>query len=135
MILSDHDIKIALENGQIKIDPYLSEALQPASYDLRLSNNFLIFDETNFTCIDVKKPVDGLMREVTILDGDAFILHPGQFALGVTMEKVGVNNELVWRLEGKSSLGRLGVLVHATAGFIDPGNYLKPTLELHNVGN
>jgi len=109
--------------------------LQPASIDLRLGNRFLIFDKANFSAIDVRKPLDNFMKETSIGGDKPFILHPGEFALGVIHEWVGVGHDMVGRLEGKSSLGRLGLIVHATAGFLDPGNCLHMTLELHNLGN
>lgn len=134
MILSDRDIKIAIKDGRIKVEPFEPKLIQPASIDLRLGNKFLIFKNTKHYVIDVKKPVDDLMEEIIIKDGEPFILHPGEFALGNTFEKVGVADDMVGRLEGKSSLGRIGLIIHATAGYLDPGNYLKLTLELHNVG-
>jgi len=134
MILSDKDILKAIEKGQIKIDPFEKKFIQPASVDLRLDNQFLIFKNAIHSCIDVKKPVDDLMEKVVISDGDFFVIHPGEFALGLTYEMVGVGDNMVGRLEGKSSLGRLGVIIHATAGYLDPGNHLKLTLELSNLG-
>lgn len=133
MILSDRDIEKALANGRITIDPLFPNAIQPASVDLHLGNIFLVFDTTLASEIDVKQPIDHLMRRVEIKDDQPFILHPGEFALGMTVEKTGFGNDIVGRLEGKSSLGRLGIIIHATAGYIDPGNSLHPTLELHNI--
>lgn len=134
MILSDRDIKKSLESGRISVTPYEPSRLQPASIDLRLDKTFLIFDTVNHHVIDVKEPVDGLMRRVEIDESMPFVLHPGEFALGTTFEEVGVGNDIVGRLEGKSSLGRLGIIIHATAGYLDPGNKLKLTLELSNIG-
>ncbi|MEI7741315.1 MAG: dCTP deaminase [bacterium] len=134
MILSDVDIRKYLESGKISISPFEDKHIQPASIDLRLDKKFLIFDITNHTVIDVKKPVDDLMTKVEIDEERPFILHPGEFALGTTYEMVGVGNDVVGRLEGKSSLGRLGIIIHATAGYLDPGNKLKLTLELSNIG-
>lgn len=134
MILSDTDIKKLLDSGKISVEPLFEGAIQPASIDLHLDSKFLVFKNTNHVCIDVKEPVADLMEEVNITDDKPFILHPGEFALGITMEKITLPNDMVARLEGKSSLGRIGIIVHATAGFIDPGNSLKPTLELHNIG-
>ncbi len=135
MILSDRDIKDYIGRGKITIDPYQPECVQPASIDLHLDKTFLIFDTVNHHIIDVKEPVDNLMRRVEI-DGDRpFIIHPGEFALGVTFEEIGVGSDVVGRLEGKSSLGRLGIIIHATAGYLDPGNRLKLTLELSNIGS
>lgn len=134
MILSDIDIKKAIEAGKISVEPFDIELVQPASVDLRLGREFLIFKWAEHICIDVKEPVDDLMDEVLIDENRPFILHPGEFALGVTYEKVGVADDMVGRLEGKSSLGRLGIIIHATAGYLDPGNNLHMTLELHNLG-
>jgi len=133
MILSDRDIKQALESGRITVDPLFPNAIQSASVDLHLGKVFLVFDTGRFTEIDPKKPVAELMRRVEIDDDEPFILHPNQFALGVTVEKTGFSDDIVGRLEGKSSLGRIGIIIHATAGYIDPGNTLHPTLELSNI--
>lgn len=135
MILSDKDIKAALDSGRISVEPFDPKALQPASVDLRLDKTFLIFDTVNHHIIDVKRPADDLMRKVVIDEQTPFILHPGQFALGLVYETVGVGNDMVGRLEGKSSLGRLGIIIHATAGYLDPGNKLQLTLELSNIGS
>lgn len=134
MILSDHDIKESLKSGRIFVDPFDESFIQPASIDLRLDNKFLVFNITNHEAIDVRRPVDNLMTKVEIEEDQPFILHPGEFALGNIFETVGVGNDMVGRLEGKSSLGRLGIIIHATAGYLDPGNRLKLTLELSNVG-
>lgn len=134
MILSDHDIKTAVAAGRIKIEPYFEDCIQPASIDVHLDKNFLIFKKTNQVAVDVKKPIDDMMSEVVIDEATPFILHPGEFALGMLYEKIGVADDMVGRLEGKSSLGRLGIIIHATAGYLDPGNFLKMTLELHNIG-
>ncbi|MEO6508341.1 MAG: dCTP deaminase [Patescibacteria group bacterium] len=135
MILSDRDIKIALKNKEISITPFHEKYLQPASVDLHLDKHFLIFDATSHIAIDPKEPLDDMMKEVTITDDRPFILHPGEFALGMIYEITGVTEQFVGRLEGKSSVGRLGLLIHITAGFLDPGNRLKMTLELHNTAN
>jgi dCTP deaminase len=135
MILSDKDIRNYIDQGKISISPFFSECVQPASIDLHLDRTFLIFDTVNHHIIDVREPVDGLMRRVIIDEDKPFILHPGEFALGVTYEEIGVGNDVVGRLEGKSSLGRLGIIIHATAGYLDPGNKLKLTLELSNIGS
>ncbi|HOY56170.1 MAG TPA: dCTP deaminase [bacterium] len=133
MILSDRGIKKALADGRITIEPLFDNSIQPASVDLHLDKLFLVFDVSRHTCIDVKKPVDNLMKKVEMED-DYFIIHPGEFVLGNIFEKTGVASDMVARLEGKSSLGRLGLIIHATAGFLDPGNNLKMTLELSNMG-
>jgi len=135
MILSDKDIKKNLESGHIKIEPLFSDSIQPASVDVHLGSDFLVFRNTNNVCIDPKEPIDDMMDEVIIDENRQFILHPGEFALGMTYETVSVPNDMVCQLNGKSSLGRIGLIVHATAGYVDPGNTLKITLELHNLAN
>ncbi len=135
MILSDRDIKKALDDGSVVVDPLFPNSIQPASVDLHLGKDFLVFMNHNHTCIDVKEPMDDMVKEVEISKDKPFVLHPGEFALGMTYEIVGVSDAMVGRLEGKSSLGRVGIIVHATAGYIDPGNKLKITLELHNIAN
>ena len=135
MILSDRDIKKALKSGQIVIDPLFPHAIQPASVDLHLGADFLIFRNDRHAFIDLAKPIDEMMEGVTISDKRQFIIHPGEFALGMTYEVIGVADDMVGRLEGKSSLGRIGLIIHATAGYLDPGNKLKMTLELHNISN
>ncbi|OHA48543.1 MAG: dCTP deaminase [Candidatus Terrybacteria bacterium RIFCSPHIGHO2_01_FULL_48_17] len=134
MVLSDRDIKKGIAEGLIAVEPFDIAMVQPASVDLRLGNKFLTFRSSSRGAIDVKEPVDDIMEEVLVEEGVPFVLHPGEFVLGVTFEKVGLSAGIVGQLNGKSSLGRLGIIVHATAGFIDPGNHLKPTLELHNIG-
>ena len=133
MILSDKDIKKALKDKSISIKPLFPNAVQPASVDLHLGADFLVFRTHKDVCIDPKEPIENLMEEVKIDDKKQFIIHPGEFALGMTYEIVGVADDMVGRLEGKSSLGRIGLIIHATAGYLDPGNKLKMTLELHNI--
>ena len=135
MILSDKNIKEALACGDITIDPFDEKYLQPASVDLHLDKHFLVFDTKSNYVIDPKKPMDDMMREIVIDDEHPFVLHPGEFALGLIYETTGVSGKYVGRLEGKSSVGRMGILIHVTAGFLDPGNSLKMTLELHNTAN
>jgi dCTP deaminase len=134
-MLSDRDLKKALDEGKIKVDPLFPNSLQPASIDVHLGSHFLIFKNTNHTCIDPKEPLEEMMSEVVIDENRQFILHPGEFALGMTYETVSVPDDMTCQLNGKSSLGRIGLIVHATAGFIDPGNTLKITLELVNLAN
>jgi len=135
MILSDKDIKQALKDGKIRIDPLFPNSVQPASVDVHLGADFLVFKNTSNVCIDPKDPIDQMMEPLTIDDNRQFVLHPGEFALGMTYETVAVPNDMVLQLNGKSSLGRIGLIVHATAGYVDPGNTLKITLELHNLAN
>ena len=130
MILSDRDIKKSLKDGRISIDPLFPKSIQPASVDLHLGADFLFFRTSDHVCIDPKEPIDHMMEATRINDKKQFIIHPGEFALGMTYEVVGVGDDMVGRLEGKSSLGRIGLIIHATAGYLDPGNKLKMTLEL-----
>lgn len=132
MLLSDIDIQRALDDGSLTVSPTSSEFVQPASVDVRLGDEFLIFASHEHTHIDPREPQE-LTWPVTVADGQPFILHPGEFVLGCTQETIGVNAALAARLEGKSSLGRLGLLVHSTAGWIDPGFRGQVTLELSNV--
>ena len=134
MILSDRDIKKEQKSGNITIKPFSPECVQPASYDVHLDRHFLIFNINQNFVIDPKVPAKDLMKAVEIGKDEPFILHPGEFALGLLMEETGVSDRLVGRLEGKSSLGRLGLIIHTTAGYLDPGNSLKMTLELYNAG-
>lgn len=133
MILSDHTIREEIEAGRILIDPFDPSNVQPSSVDLRLDSLFRVFVNHHTPVIDVKKPHDDLTELREIKPDDAFMLHPGEFVLGSTLEVVGVPDDLVGRLEGKSSLGRLGLLIHSTAGFIDAGFEGHVTLELSNV--
>ena len=135
MILSDKHIKEALAKGEIKVAPFDPKYLQPASIDLRLDRHFLVYDTKTNHVIDPKKPMDKMMKEITISKDKPFILRPGEFALGLIYETTGVSAGYVGRLEGKSSIGRMGLMIHVTAGFLDPGNCLKMTLELHNTAN
>lgn len=135
MVLSDRDIKEAMTAGSIGLTPFNPEDLQPSSVDLHLDRQFQVFHNARHAFIDVKTPMENLTDLVEI-DGDQpFILHPGEFVLGSTVENVTLGADLVARLEGKSSLGRLGLLIHSTAGFVDPGWQGKLTLELSNVAN
>lgn len=135
MVLSDKDIKGSISDGSIKIEPYEERFLQPSSVDLRLDGFFRVFHNSRYPYIDVRKKMDDL-TELVQVDGDRpFILHPGEFVLGSTLERVAISGALVARLEGKSSLGRLGLLIHSTAGYVDPGWDGQLTLELSNVAN
>jgi dCTP deaminase len=132
MVLSDRDIRAAIERGDIGIDPYDPRCLQPASLDVRLDRQFRVFRSSRHAYIDLAKGVDDITELVTV-DREPFILHPGEFVLGSTLERVRLANDIVSRVEGKSSLGRLGLLIHSTAGFIDPAWDGHITLELSNV--
>jgi dCTP deaminase len=138
MILSDADIRRRLDRGNLVVEPLADPDLQiqPASVDLRLGREFLEFQHTNIPCIhpDSEREIEEYVSE-TIVDGDGeFILHPGDFVLGTTVERVGIPPDLIAHVEGRSSLGRLAIVVHATAGLCDPGFTGKITLELSNLG-
>lgn len=135
MILSDRDIRAEIEARRIVIDPYIPEAVQPSSVDLHLDRRFRVFRNSRYPYIDVRTDQPELTELVEIAGDDPFILHPGEFVLGSTLERVELPNDLVARLEGKSSLGRLGLLIHSTAGYVDPGWEGNLTLELSNVAN
>ena len=135
VILSDRSIREQLAAGRIIIDPLDETCIQPSSIDVKVSNLFRVFRNHTAGVIDVKKDMTHLTELVEIADGDAFMLHPGEFALGSTLERVGVPDDMVARVEGKSSLGRLGLVIHSTAGFIDAGFDGHITLELSNVAN
>ncbi|MGH8927717.1 MAG: dCTP deaminase [Acidimicrobiia bacterium] len=135
MILSDRDLKMELGSGRLVVEPMTADAIQPSSIDLRIGHQFRIFANTRYPYIDVRKPMEDLTELVKVTGDEPFILHPGEFVLGTTLERVEIPNDLVARLEGKSSLGRLGLLIHSTAGFVDAGFRGHLTLELSNVAN
>jgi len=135
MIFSDRTIKAAMANTRITIDPYDESMVQPSSVDIRCDPKFRVFENHKYALIDPKAPQGDLTVGVTASEDDPFILHPGEFVLGSTLEVIGLADDIVARLEGKSSLGRLGLLIHSTAGFIDPGFTGQVTLELSNVAN
>ena len=134
MVLSDRTIARLLAEGRIEIDPYDESLLQPSSVDVRVDRYFRVFRNNLYPYIDVKTEQEAL-TELVEVDAEPFVLHPGEFVLGSTLERVRLPDDLVARLEGKSSLGRLGLLIHSTAGFIDPGFDGHVTLELSNVAN
>jgi dCTP deaminase len=138
MILSDRDIKKALESGRVKIEsvrPEMFMHIHASSMDLHLGNTFKLYEHSKFAVLDPKRPetFHGHMRQLVIPDGESFMVQPGEFVLGVTEEKITVPNDLVVRVEGRSSLGRLGIIVHSTAGFVDPGFSGTITLEISNL--
>ncbi len=135
MILSDRSIRAELAAGRVLIDPLDEADIQPSSVDLRIDRYFRVFRNHTMRVIDVKHDQEELTELVEVAEGDAFILHPGEFVLGSTLERVSLPDDLVARLEGKSSLGRLGLLIHSTAGFVDAGWDGHLTLELSNVAN
>jgi dCTP deaminase len=134
VVLSDRTIARLIAEGRIEIDPYDPGLLQPSSVDVRVDRYFRVFRNNLYPHIDVKAEQENL-TELVEIDSQPFILHPGEFVLGSTLERVKLPDDLVARLEGKSSLGRLGLLIHSTAGFIDPGWDGHVTLELSNVAN
>ncbi len=144
MILSDRDIRKAIEAGRVRIETEASVAGGPmdifthihaSSMDLRLGNIFKLYEHSKFAVLDPKHPESfaGNMRTITVPDDDPFIVQPGEFVLGVTQEKIAVPDDLVVRVEGRSSLGRLGIIVHSTAGYVDPGFSGTITLEISNL--
>jgi dCTP deaminase len=135
MILSDGSIMNAIHDGRLSVSPFTSSHVQPASVDVLLGDRFRVFNNHRHTCIDVRMDQPDLTREILKADDEPFMLHPGEFVLGSTVETLTLPDDLVARVEGKSSLGRLGLLVHATAGFVDPGFSGQITLELSNVAN
>jgi len=135
MVLSDQAIRRLIEAGRIGIDPYDAGLMQPSSLDVRVDRLFRVFRNSRYPFIDVKAEQEELTELVEVDGAEPFILHPGEFVLGSTLERVTLPDDLVARLEGKSSLGRLGLLIHSTAGFIDPGFDGHVTLELSNVAN
>jgi dCTP deaminase len=135
MILSDRDIRAELEAGRIVIEPFVPDAVQPSSVDLHLGNRFRVFRNNRNAVIDPREEQPELTELVEIAGDAPFVLHPNEFVLGATYERVSLPDDLVARLEGRSSLGRLGLLIHSTAGYVDPGWEGTLTLELSNVAN
>jgi dCTP deaminase len=133
MLLSDRDIASQIQAGKVSLDPFSPEMIQPSSVDVCLDRHFLLFDNHRHAVIDPAEDQPGLTRQVKVEGDEPFVLHPGEFVLGSTYERVGLGDDIAARLEGKSSLGRLGLLTHSTAGFIDPGFCGHVTLELSNV--
>src|SRR6476619_6670264 len=135
MVLSDRSIRDEIASGHLVVEPFDDRYVQPASVDLRLGREFRVFRNYRLPYIDVKKEMPELTELVSMEDDVPFILHPGEFVLAVTLERVEIPDDIVGRLDGKSSLGRLGLIVHSTAGFVDPGFQGRLTLELTNVAN
>lgn len=135
VLLSDRDIRAEFQAGRLGLDPFDDSLIQPSSVDVRLDNLFRVFNNTRYTHIDPAQRQDDLTSLVEPKEGEPFVLHPGEFVLGATLERCTLPDDLAGRLEGKSSLGRLGLLTHSTAGFIDPGFSGHITLELSNVAN
>ena len=135
MVLSDRTIRAEIEAGRIAVDPFDATLVQPSSVDVRVDRQFRVFHNARHPYIDVRRPMEDLTELVEPPEGEPFILHPGEFVLGQTLERLTLPDDLVARLEGKSSLGRLGLLIHSTAGFVDAGFSGKLTLELSNVAN
>ncbi len=135
MLLSDRDIKVEIESGRVKVEPFSEAMVQPSSVDVRLDRFFRVFENHKYSVIDPSIEQPDLTREVAVSADEFFILHPGEFVLASTYEVITLPDDIAGRLEGKSSLGRLGLLTHSTAGFIDPGFSGHITLELSNVAN
>lgn len=138
MILSDRDIHAKIEAGLIHIDspnPHWKEQIGASSMDMRLGKYFKVYEHGRFPVLDpsLMKSTDEITRLIEVKDGEAFIVQPGEFVLGVTLEKVGLPDDIVARVEGRSSLGRLGIIVHSTAGFVDAGFRGTITLEITNI--
>jgi dCTP deaminase len=133
MVLSDRTIREEIEAGRLAFEPYDASMVQPSSVDVRVDGKFRVFHNGRYPFIDVRQPMDDLTELVEVAEDEPFILHPGEFVLGQTLEQVTLPDDLVARLEGKSSLGRLGLLIHSTAGFVDSGFSGNLTLELSNV--
>src|SRR5687767_4073165 len=132
-VLSDRDIRAAVQSGRVRIDPFDATCLQPSSVDLHLDADFRVFRNNRYPYIDVRAPQPDLTEMVSVGEDEPFILHPNEFVLGQTLERVELPDDLVARLDGKSSLGRLGLLIHSTAGYVDPGWEGRLTLELMNL--
>ena len=135
MLLSDRDIRAEIQSGRVGLDPFDEEMIQPSSVDVRLDRYFRVFENHRYSFIDPAVEQPDLTREITTEGDESFVLHPGEFVLASTFEVITLPDDVAGRLEGKSSLGRLGVLTHSTAGFIDPGFSGHITLELSNVAN
>lgn len=133
MLLSDRDILAQIDAGRVQLDPWDAAMVQPASVDVRLDRLFRVFENHRYPVIDPAEEQTDLTREIETIEDEAFVLHPGEFVLGATYELVTLPDDIAARLEGKSSLGRLGLLTHSTAGFIDPGFSGHVTLELSNM--
>ncbi|MEA2256588.1 MAG: dCTP deaminase, partial [Solirubrobacteraceae bacterium] len=132
-VLSDGTIRRLVAEGRVRVDPWDDSMVQPASIDLRLGRSFRVFHNHRISAIDLAAPPKNLTEHVEVADGESFVIHPGEFVLGRTQEAVELPDDLVARIEGKSSLGRLGLIVHATAGFVDPGFAGTLTLEITNL--
>jgi dCTP deaminase len=132
-VLSDGTIRHLVDEGRIKIDPWDPSMVQPASVDLKLGTSFRVFHNHRLPAIDLAQPPSGVTEHVQIGEDSSFVIHPGEFVLGTTVEWVELPDDIVARIEGKSSLGRLGLIVHATAGFVDPGFSGTLTLEITNL--
>lgn len=135
MVLSDRSIKLELAKGRIMVEPLDPGDIQPSSIDLHLGDDFHVFRNSRYPYIDPSQEQPGLTEVVIASELEPFVLHPGEFALGSTVERIALPDDVVGRLEGKSSLGRLGLLIHSTAGYVDPGWDGRLTLELSNVAN
>jgi dCTP deaminase len=134
-VLSDGTIRRLVEEGRLRVEPWDPGMVQPASIDLKLGGSFRVFHNHRVQTIDLADPPRDLTEHVVVDDGDTFVMHPGEFVLGTTLERIELPDDIVARIEGKSSLGRLGLICHATAGFVDPGWEGALTLEITNFNN
>ena len=132
-VLSDGTIRRLIDEGRIRIDPWDPSLVQPASVDVKLGGSFRVFHNHRASAIDLREPPRNLTEAIEVTDDEPFVIHPGEFCLATTLEWVELPDDIVSRVEGKSSLGRLGLIVHATAGFVDPGWKGALTLELNNL--
>ena len=135
MVLSDRDIRKRIKEKKLVVRPFRDENVQPSSIDLHLGDEFLTFDNHTRGFIDTKEDVKSLMKKIVVKKNEPLLLHPQEFILGTTIEWLEIPDDLVGRLEGKSSLGRLGLIIHSTAGYFDPGFAGQATLEIYNLAN
>ena len=135
MVLSDKSIRELIGSGRLVIKPFEESLIQPSSYNIRLANSFRFFRNIKQAYLDVRQPVGDFMETVKMADDEPIIIHPREFILGETLEYFEIPRDLVGRLEGKSSLGRIGIIIHSTAGYVDPGFKGTLTLEISNLAN
>ncbi len=133
MLLSDKTIRELIRRGEIRVEPFDESLIGPSSIDLRLGHDFVMYNRAKIEAIDPRRPIDGIVDRVHIRDGEAFILHPGQFVIATTLEYIKLPPYISGRIEGRSSVARLGVIVHSTGGFIDAGFEGQLTLEMSNI--
>lgn len=135
MVLADRDIRKRVRKRDLVIEPFDDNCVQPSSVDLHLGPDFLVFDRHSHTVVDTRKKTDGMTKRIVVKGDEPLIVHPREFVLGTTVERVKIPTDLVARLEGKSSLGRIGLVIHSTAGYVDPGFAGQLTLEISNLSS